>query len=295
MKVIQEFTTWLTILGYSPSCLTKYPREAEKMLEGTSLEYRDLKKDDVNRYIEALRARQPPYKPSYINSHISSIRIFGKFLLQTKKCHLPTAHLIYNKAEQKHPEFLTVEEIKLLYNVTDNSKFGYRDRAMLSVCYGGGLRRNEAISLHVKDIDLKHGNIHVRAGKNYKERVVPIPKKAVEDLKNYLKYARPILQNGQQHQRELFLGYRGTTITAQVYEKRIKVLARMTGDDVLIQKDITLHLLRHSIATHLMQSGVPLEQVSKFLGHSSLSSTQVYTHIKSYQHAKKNIPDISTG
>lgn len=295
MKDIQDFKVWLTILGYSSSCLKKYPREAQKMLEGTGLDYRHIKREELDSYVQQLKNHQPPFRPSYINSHISAIRIFGKFLQNTKNYHLPTSHLMYCKMEQKQPEFLTVEEIKMLYAVTDDSKYGLRDKAMLSVCYGAGLRRNEAISLHVKDIDTKHGNIHVRAGKNYKERLVPIPKRAVEDIKIYLKESRPMFQKDKYYQRELFLGYRGTAITSQVYEKRIKVLARMTGDINLIQKNITLHLLRHSIATHLMQAGVPLEQVSKFLGHGSLSSTQVYTHIKSYNHEQKNIPDVFTG
>jgi integrase/recombinase XerD len=174
---------------------------------------------------------------------------------------------------------LTESEISEIYSITKNDKYGYRDRAMLAVIYGGGLRRGEAINLHVGDIDLRRGYVHVREGKNYKERIVPLPPKAISDIKDYLKHGRPLLKKGKKYQREFFLGYRGSAIKAKVFEMRIKVLARLTGNERIVAKNITLHLLRHSIATHLLYRKVPLEQVSKFLGHSSLASTQVYTHI----------------
>lgn len=283
MNELEEYYRWLSILGYSEQRVKQYPRAVEIMLEWTGKEVKGLTKRHLTDYVFYLKTRTKHgelLKPSYVNTQITAIRTFARFLKQSTGYHLPTGHLLYCKVKQNPPNVLSEKEIQELYSITTNSKYGYRDRAMLAVCYGAGLRRREAIHLRVGDIDVKRGYVHVREGKNYKERIVPLPPKAIQDIKDYLKHGRPLLKKGKHYQRELFLGYRGKAITDQVFEKRMHQLAALTKNETLIAKRPTLHTLRHSIATHLLYRGVALKQVSQFLGHASLGSTQVYTHIK---------------
>lgn len=278
MKEIEAFRHWLFTLGYSRKKTIAYPNTLQRMLRHVNKPIGKITKADMTAYWDF--RKNCAAKATYLNSDLTAIRTFSRFLVHTTGKGLPIGHLLFVKLPQQERTYLSEEEIQLIYQVTTNSKYGYRDRAMLAVCYGGGLRRNEAISLQVKDVDLQRGYVHVRCGKNNKERIVPLPPKAVNDLRDYLKHSRPLMKKGQHYQRELFLGYRGSAIGAQTFEKRIKELARQTENQILIAKYITLHMLRHSIATHLLHRGVPLEHVSRFLGHSSLESTQVYTHIQ---------------
>ena len=287
MKELEEFRQWLTVLGYCHQKVKQYPRSIERVLEWSNKSLRSITKDDLSSYIKHEQSRIVRGKklsPLYINSELTGIRTFAKFMHKSSGYTLPVDHLLNMKVPVSEARYLTMEEVQQLYAVTNNTKYGYRDLAMLAVVYGGGLRRAETINLHVKDIDIKRGYVHVRNGKNYKERIVPLPKRAIDDLKAYIKHSRPLLQKGIHYQRELFLGYRGSAVTIQVFEKKIKALALLTENEELIAKRVTLHWLRHSIATHLLESGVELDQVSKFLGHSSLSSTQIYTHINPTYH-----------
>jgi len=167
----------------------------------------------------------------------------------------------------------TKAEIKALYNACDGDVLGIRDRAMLAVYYGCGLRRNEGVNLDTGDILPGKNLLFVRKGKNYKERYVPLTEAVKEDIINYLEYARPILIKKQSN--ALFLNSRGERITASMLAERLKKLKCKAG----IDKAAGLHTLRHSIATHLLQSGMKLAQIKRFLGHSSLESTQIYTHV----------------
>jgi integrase/recombinase XerD len=167
----------------------------------------------------------------------------------------------------------TKAEIKALYSACDGDVLGIRDRVMLAVYYGCGLRRNEGVNLDTGDILPGKNLLFVRKGKNYKERYVPLTEAVKEDILNYLDYARPVLIKKQTS--SLFLNSRGERITASMLAERLKKLKCRAR----IDKAAGLHTLRHSIATHLLQSGMKLAQIKRFLGHSSLESTQIYTHI----------------
>ena len=167
----------------------------------------------------------------------------------------------------------TRSEIKALYNACEGDVLGIRDRAMLAVYYGCGLRRNEGVNLDTGDILPGKNLLFVRKGKNYKERYVPITEAVKEDILNYLDYARPMFLNKPAN--ALFLNAAGERITASMLAERLQKLKGKAG----IDKVAGLHTLRHSIATHLLQSGMKLAQIKRFLGHSSLESTQIYTHL----------------
>ena len=148
-----------------------------------------------------------------------------------------------------------------------------RDRALLAVYYGCGLRKSEGRQLDQSDILWERNLIYVRKGKNYKERYVPMTEKVREDLQDYQYSSRPAFPRSEQP--AFFLSQKGGRLSGCILYQRIKHLLQTAE----IDKPAGLHTLRHSIATHLLQSGMKLEQISRFLGHSSLESTQVYTHI----------------
>ena len=196
-------------------------------------------------------------------------------------------------------DILTQEEIKLLYKITSlpyepkkNDKgivyheaMQLRDRAMLSIFYGCALRRNEAYCLEINDIVFEKSVLHVRKGKGYKERMVPITKQSLEHLQNYLYDARPYFCNDKNE--AFFVTHYGKRLGGTMMLRRLQQLIQLTGNATLQNKDIHLHTLRHSIATHLLQNGMKLERIKEFLGHSSLESTQIYTHFLETENQKE--------
>ena len=153
-----------------------------------------------------------------------------------------------------------------------------RDRAMLAVYYSCGLRRNEGVHLHTDDINLDARIMHVKKGKNYKERFVPFGKATCQHLQYYIYDHRPAFATDKKEGR-LFLSVGGRPINGATLLLRLQRLQQLTEDTTLQQKTAGLHTLRHSIATHLLQAGMSLEKIAQFLGHSSLESTQIYTHL----------------
>jgi integrase/recombinase XerD len=149
---------------------------------------------------------------------------------------------------------------------------------MLTIYYSCGLRRNEGYHVDLSDINLDQKILHVRKGKNYKERFVPFNKASQKALENYIYDHRP---NLVKHQTEnaLFISQRGKRMKSQSMALRLKLLQHRSENLELKEKNVRLHVLRHSIATHLLQNGMRLENISQFLGHSSLESTQIYTHL----------------
>ena len=167
------------------------------------------------------------------------------------------------------------EEIARIYRVTDDGLLGIRDRAMLAVFYGCGARRNEGVQLEIRDILPDKNLLYIRKGKGYKERYIPMIGKVKKDILDYVVSARPMLL-GNQVSEILFIGITGNPVGAQTLYERFRKLLRKAR----IEKSAGLHSLRHSIATHLLISGMKLSQIAKFLGHSSLESTQIYTHLR---------------
>jgi len=153
---------------------------------------------------------------------------------------------------------------------------------MLSLFYGCGLRKSEGIGLNVDDILLERGLVYVRHGKNYQERYVPMSPAVIQHLQGYLREGRQVLlaQGGYGKDGDaLLLSERGKRVSEALLPYRLRVLCRQTGDQQLMARQISLHSLRHSIATHLLQQGMKLAQIARFLGHASLESTQIYTHV----------------
>jgi len=149
---------------------------------------------------------------------------------------------------------------------------------MLNIFYGCGLRASEGAALNINDILFEKELVYVRKGKNYRERYVPLSKQVKKDLKDYITGQRNDLLNGGKTE-ALLLGRRGQRWGFGGMYNRLQLIKNQTNDEKLKQKTFGLHILRHSIATHLLQSGMKLEYISRFLGHKSLETTQKYTHL----------------
>ena len=176
---------------------------------------------------------------------------------------------------EAEPVVLLRSQIEALYAACAETALGLRDRAMLALYYGCGLRRSEGVALDVSDVLLERAMVYVRHGKNYRERYVPLATGVARDLGSYLLEARPMLAHPKT--RALLVSVRGRRIGGQSLLLRLRRLQDQAG--VLPDTLIGLHTLRHSVATHLLIAGMPLEEIAQFLGHQSLESTQRYTHL----------------
>jgi len=214
--------------------------------------------------------------------HIVTLRGFYQFLVQEKVLKKdPSATIDLPKTGLRLPDFLSVQDIRRLLEMPDPGKpKGLRDAAMLELLYAAGLRVSELINLEIGTLYLEAGFVRV-FGKGSKERVVPIGGYAREKLETYIKIARPgLLKNIPS--KFLFVARAGKPMTRQGFWKLLKKYAKLSG----IQKKITPHSVRHSFASHLLEGGADLRSVQIMLGHSDISTTQIYTHV-AHDHLKK--------
>ena len=292
----QSFREWLDILGYSEITVYNLPnliRELLHYMEGKRLNnIKDLTVQTIEEYYQQLKERANQRKDGgalsngHLNKHIQALRKFAEYLRKVGRLQLPELPL-ENEEENQRLVWLTTDEIQDLfkasyiehdYNFKESQEaFRSRDRAMLAIFYGCGLRRNEGVSLDVPDINFDRSILHVRKGKGYKERFVPINKTSLKHLESYVYDYRPVLLKSKSE--ALFMSAYGKRMQGQSLSIRLKQLQDKTENIDLQEKEIGLHTLRHSIATHLLQAGMKLESISRFLGHNSLESTQIYTHL----------------
>ena len=175
---------------------------------------------------------------------------------------------------KKIPEYLTYEEVDKLLNIPLNTAYDYRTKAMLELLYATGMRVSELLSLRYTNVDFDNDFVRVE-GKGSKERIIPFNETSKKYLQLYLNQYRPVLVKKGKNYQELFLNNRGTPISRQGFFKILKNLCITTG----ISKQISPHVLRHSFATHLLNGGADLRVIQELLGHSDISTTQIYTHV----------------
>ena len=213
--------------------------------------------------------------PASIRRSISATRSYFKFLLGEGLLPKdPSEKLETPKAWRTLPEVLTVAEIeKLLGSPTIDEPLAFRDRALLELAYGAGLRVSEWITLQVRDLALEEGLVRV-FGKGSKERLVPLGRRAIGSVATYLAELRPRLDRGES-KGVLFLNARGAPLSRMGAWK----ILRQHVDRAGITKHVTPHTLRHSFATHLLEGGADLRAVQEMLGHASIATTQIYTHV----------------
>ena len=184
----------------------------------------------------------------------------------------PTDEIDRPKIEKKIPEFLTLEEVSSLLNFEVNNEFEARNKAILELLYSSGLRISELTSLELSNIDLDECLVRVM-GKGSKERIVPLGDYAIDALKEYIYFYRPILNKNNSSY--VFLNNRGGVLSRQFIFKVIKEECIKKG----IRKNVSPHTLRHTFATHLLKNGADLRIIQELLGHENLSTTQIYTHL----------------
>jgi integrase/recombinase XerD len=298
--VEKSFREWLDILGYAPStvyCLPNHVRELLYWMECQGLSHlHQLEIKLIQKYYAELKSRPNIRRGgglsnAYLNKHLQALYKFAEYLRQSGRLVLPSLNIEWEAGDGQEIEYLTQEEIKELFRVAAqpmppqerlNESFleaiAYRDVAMLTIFYSCGLRRNEGYSLDLSDIDFDRCILYVRKGKAYKERLVPFNKTASTYLQEWVYDWRPVLLTDKR-EGAFFISQRGRRMEPQTLSLRLKLLQHRSDHASLKEKNVRLHVLRHSIATHLLQNGMPLENIGRFLGHSSLESTQVYTHL----------------
>lgn len=207
---------------------------------------------------------------------LSSLRRFYRYLVRERvRDDDPSARIDSPKLGRPLPKSLSEEEVEALLDAPNvESLLGLRDRAMLEVLYATGLRVSELVGLAITQVNLQQGLVRVM-GKGRKERLVPLGEEALDWLERYLRQARPLLLVVQQPTEALFPSRLGTAMTRQAFWQLIKRHALQAG----INKPLSPHTLRHAFATHLLNHGADLRVVQLLLGHSSLSTTQIYTHV----------------
>ena len=295
----KAFAEWLDILGYCqmstynmPSIIREFLHflETNKINQITALQQQHYKNYFNHISSRSNQRRGGGLSNNYLNKHIQALEKFYEFLNHKGVQNLPPVALKQLKLDKGDITVLTAEEIQQLYKATENERnypkqqaFNARDKVMLSVFYGCGLRRNEGANLELNDINFDTRIMHVRKGKNYKERLVPFSKTGLKYLQEYIYDHRPnLLKSGKEG--ALFIGITGKPMNGNSLYGRLKQLQQKTDNPELQNKEVSLHTLRHSIATHLLQNGMDLQKIQRFLGHSSLESTQIYTHLIEKEH-----------
>ena len=286
-KLIITFEKWLTTLEYAKStiyCSVNYVRDFLQWIEKNNHTIRHLAQQNIQQYQVHLQQRSNKrhggsLSKNYIISNINALKRFARYLKVTGKPGFEVDVEI-EREQVNEKQILTPQEINKLYTTCENNNLGQRDRAMLSIFYGCGLRRSEGVNLDVKDINITGRLVHVRHGKNYRQRYVPMSNQVTEHLQHYIHNARAkMLETNYKKQDALFTSYRATRLCGNTLTNSLQKLIKTAN----INKTIGLHSLRHSIATHLLQSGMPMEDVSRFLGHKSLESTQIYTRVVNFE------------
>lgn len=297
--ILTSFREWLDIQGYSQSTVYALPNHLREFLHYLESNYQitqvqQIKPNHFKNYNKHLLTRSNTrdggaLSSAYLNKHHQALERFSEYLHKSGRFELQHYALKRQKVERTIIDVVTIDEMKALFLACDDhaplplfDAIAWRDKAQLTLLYSCGLRRSECHYLDVQDINFDRQVLHVRKGKNYKERFVPFSKSSSEILQMYIYDYRPFFYKCNQTS-ALMLSNRGVRMSFCNMAIRLRLLMLKTNSGTLNQKHVTLHTLRHSIATHLLDAGMSLEKISVFLGHSSLESTQIYTHLSEQQ------------
>jgi integrase/recombinase XerD len=281
---ITNYQTWLETVGYSEATcynLPIYLQEFFYRLESQSIQkINHLDQQQADKYFEYLRNRPNQRKHAglgnnYLAKHTQSIKLFFRYLREARQTVIDIKLPVIGQTEPERNVF-TKADIEALYlAIDDTDTLGIRDRAMMGIYYGCGLRRGEGVALNTGDLLLHKSLVCVRRSKNGRQRYVPVHGTLKADLQTWLRTARKKLLRDTTCQ-AFFLSEKGRRLQGQSLNLRLKKLVKKAG---INREDASLHTLRHSIATHLLQSGMKLEDIALLLGHKSLEATQIYTHL----------------
>ncbi len=282
--MINELETFLNFLaverGMSDHTLAAYRNDISALVDfladekSSRPDWDSVTEEDIRGFLSDLDDRG--YAPSTKSRKIASAKSFFKFMKEERIIeNNPLTEVRQPRAGQSLPKALTIEEVDRLLDVGSDkdSIEDVRDIAMVELMYAAGLRVSELVGLDLRDVDLDTGTVRT-LGKGSKVRVIPIYDDAIESVASYITYSRPIHARSDD-ENALFLNRRGGRLTRQAYWLRLNKLATKAG----ISSKITPHMLRHSFATHLLHGGASIRHVQELLGHSSIATTQIYTHL----------------
>ena len=276
MQLLSEYLEYLEIeKGLSENTTQAYRRDLTDFMSDISCELSKIQRSQITTYIRNLHEKH--YSPTSVMRKIASLRGFYKWLCANDYCTTnPTLTLEQPKVPKKLPKVMTVQEIEAILNQHLNKI----EKVIIELLYGCGLRVSELVNLKINDYDLNAKYIQCY-GKGSKERIVPMGKKAVNAIKNYLPERDFLIQKFRLNTKKLLIHEHGREMTRQ------DVYNFIHSQGKKIHKTISPHTLRHSFATHLLENGADLRVVQELLGHSDVSTTQLYTHI-----SKKRLKEV---
>lgn len=282
---IKNFRSYLLVeKKYSANTIDAYMRDLLKFQEFTQKEISSIREEEIHNYLKQLSIEG--LNERSISRMISCLKSFYKFLLIDKVIQKnPMENIEIPKLKKSLPHTLTEEEVNCLLEVPLVDAFSFRNKAMLEVLYATGVRVSELVNLRLGDIDIENATLRTM-GKGSKERIVPLGEYALHYLTIYLQDYRSALLK-KDYNDYLFLNNHGKQITRQGFFKILKARAKEAN----ITKELSPHTLRHSFATHLLSHGADLRSIQELLGHSDISTTQIYTHI-SNEHLKENYKEF---
>lgn len=276
MNYIELFTNYLLIdKNYSKNTIDAYNRDLNSFNSYLKKDILEVSKDDIKSYIRYLKDNNKDERS--ISRTISSLRTFYKFMIINSYIkNNPIETISSLKLSKKLPNILTVDEVNRLLDIKITDNFSIRNKAMLELMYATGLRVSELINLKTYDIDMSEDIVRTM-GKGSKERIIPIGYCAEEAIERYLSVRYTLLKKDINDY--LFLNNHGKQLTRQGFFKILKNIMK----EKEIKKNISPHVLRHSFATHMINNGADLRTIQELLGHSDISTTQIYTHVSNEQ------------
>lgn len=284
-KIFEQYNQFLEIKNYKTGNGKMYPKAVSDFLEfmeKNNVNKLNFNKDDLAIYYEYLIER--PHKRKYktgkqaslsdntINHHLFAIKLLFELILDTAKADSLPLLPKFHRGTNRNKTPLTVDEIIHLYTLTKTNL----ESALISTAYGCGLRRTEIERLNIEDVDFKSSILIVKKGKYSKRREVPMSKRVVDDLIDYLYNERAEYLKYQKTQPAFFVSTRGNRIKGQQLYRILQKIMSRSNTNVFKEKQVSLHLLRHSIATHLVENGADIHFVKTFLGHSEIDTSQLY-------------------
>ncbi|MBE6144300.1 MAG: site-specific tyrosine recombinase XerD [Firmicutes bacterium] len=277
-ELFKDFYNYLLFdKNYSINTISSYINDLYNFLNffnpnGQEKDLYKLKETDIRNYIKNLKTNN--ISDRSIARKISTLKTYYKYLIITKKINNnPLEFIIIPKQKKTLPTVLSIEEILILLDIPLNNHYDYRNKAMLELMYATGLRISELINLKLSNVDLEL-NLIKTIGKGNKERIIPIGDYATEYLKEYI-YNHRLKFIKKYNSEYVFLNKSGTNISRQMFFKIIQNLAKQKN----IKTKFSPHTLRHSFATHMLEYGADLRTIQELLGHSNISTTQIYTHL----------------
>ncbi|WP_077621664.1 site-specific tyrosine recombinase XerD [Sediminibacillus massiliensis] len=275
---MKDFYHYLKVeRGLSDNTLQSYQRDLKHyflfLTENQKLDnWRSVTRNHIMQYLYELNDQGK--SSATLARNLSSIRLFHQFLVREYQLGTDASlHIETPKKERKLPKVLSSKEVDLLLSLDEKDHLAVRNKAMLEMLYATGLRVSELLSLKLSDVHLTMGFVRC-FGKGSKERIVPLGNMAKDSVEKYIMTSRSSLLKKKKTD-ALFINHHGNPLSRQGFWKILKAIAREAG----IEKVITPHTLRHSFATHLLENGADLRSVQEMLGHSDISTTQIYTHV----------------